>query len=363
MTAPLAICFSLVKTTTRFEMAVCSLVIEKINIRTNGVTKPRIGRIIVGFEDQLTSTVSFDSKYVHYSPEDFVYNDFCFNYNGIDRNTISNQGERYSVVMDWVRAAIRGKTVVVCGRTDINEVMHDTQCNIVNLQDFFYNEKEGGIVEPVSLNRLCKRIFGYESHSIGRRDPFQECRFKVSLYHVMKGFKCGNILPPFRDSFFPKAQKIFFSAPPRKQAPEPTPREDWESESPLTRYDTANELRDPSVETISEDLRYVNLEEAMSAKPDKHESTSDSDWVPNSGARKKNADSCEQDMKTTRAGRGKLSCAHYCSKRNLHRKEDSVTHDCHDLRRKKMRFRMTKSLHAFIACAVDTTDHSKQPYA
>lgn len=336
-------------------MAVCSLVIEKINIRTNGVTKPRIGRIIVGFQDQLTNTVSFDSKYVHYSPEEFVYDDFCFNYNGIDRNTISNQGERYTVVMDWVRAAIRGKTVIVCGRADLNEVVHDTQCHVVNLQDFFYNEKEGGVVEPVSLNRLCLRVFGYESHSVGRRDPFQECRFKVSLYYVMIGFKCGNLLPPFRQNFFPKTQKVFYVAPPRKQTTESESRDDWDCEQSLSRYVTANELREHSVETLSDNLRYVNIEEAQASKHETSETTSDGEWMSGGTTRKKQVEPQDAEQKPLRAGRGKLSCE--SSSPNmiiLHREADPVTHPRD--KKKKTRFRMKKSLHAFIACAVDATD-------
>lgn len=288
-------------------MAVCSLVIEKINIRTNGVTKPRIGRIIVGFEDQLTSTVSFDSKYVHYSPEEFVYNDFCFNYNGIDRNTISNQGERYSVVMDWVRAAIRGKSVIVCGRADLNEVVNDTQCHIVNLQDFFFNEKEGGIIEPVSLSRLCKRIFGYESHSIGRRDPFQECRFKISLYHVMQGFKCGNIVPPFRESFFPKTQKAFYNAPTNKQMSlEAGAKDDWDSEVSLSRFENATDLTEQSIGEMSEDLRYVNIEETRAS--DRKDSNSESEGIQT--GRRGLGECCEMEGKHLRAGRGMLLKLH-----------------------------------------------------
>lgn len=190
-------------------MSVCSLVIEKVSIRTNGTTRTKIGRIIIGFQDSESHAVTFDNKYIYYPPEEFVYNDFCYKYNRIDRNTIAKQGERYEVVVDWVRAAVRGKKVCVCGKLDLNQILGDVPCHVVDLQDFFFTKNESNIVEPISLNRLTNRLFGYETNSTGNRDPFQECKFKISLYHVMKGFKSGNLFPPFHETFFPKVPKCF----------------------------------------------------------------------------------------------------------------------------------------------------------
>lgn len=175
----------------------------------------------------------------------------------------------------------------------------------------------------------------------------------------MMGFKCGNILPPFRDSFFPKAQKIFYTAPPRKQAAESDPRDDWGCETSLSRYETANELRDHSVDTVSEDLRYVNIEEATGAKTDKNESTSDSDWVPGCSGRKKHGEPFEKDPKTARAGRGKQPYVSVKTNMSFNRKEDTVKQHVQGFN--KTRFRIKKSLHAFIACAIDTTDQLQQP--
>lgn len=327
-------------------MSVCSLVIDKVFIRTNGVNKMRIGRIIIGFEDPVTSQITFDSKYVHYSPDDYVHDEFCFKYNGIDRNTISNQGERYSVVMDWARAAIRAKTVIVCGTADLDEVLAETPCYIVNLQDFFYNMKAGGIIEPISLNRLCSRIFGEETHAVGRRDPLKECRNKIALFHVMKGFKAGKVSPPFEDSFFPKVPKHFLSAPPAAVRE----TDEWMVEDVTSRLSRCRAKNSINEETEGQDD--ANEYESMDAtrvKDDKRE------------AAKRDTDVEGKGRVSRCTGRGMSSHPLYEDLiQTPNRKADQRCvspverwYICF----KPPKARVRKRLHAFIACAVDTTDH------
>lgn len=188
-------------------MSICSLVVERVNIRVNGRTRPEIGRIIIGFEDQTTHQITFANKYVHYPVSDFVYNDFCFNYNGIDANTISAQGEKLSVVFDWVRAAVRSRRVIVCGMAGIAKIIGDTPCTIIDLQEYFNTSSCSGVQEPVSLARLTSKFFSLSSHSGGRRDPFQEGKFKIALYHIMNGMKTAGSSSPFREDMFPKCPR------------------------------------------------------------------------------------------------------------------------------------------------------------
>lgn len=246
-------------------MSVCSLVIDKVSIRSNGITRSKIGRIIVGFQDAETDAVSFDNKYIYYPPEDFVYNDFCYKYNRIDRNTIAKQGERHEVVMDWVRAAVRGKNVIVCGRLDLNQILGDVPCHVVDLQDFFFTKNESNIVEPISLNRLTNRLFGHETHSTGNRDPFQECKFKISLYHVMKGFKSGNLFPPFHETFFPKVPKGFSAVAYKHEAvvlPQAERDSDWNGVSHHSTKENLSRACDDKVkQRNADDLHYKNLQE------------------------------------------------------------------------------------------------------
>lgn len=190
-------------------MALCSLVIDKVKIRRHGVTKMMVGRIIIGIEDQMTKSVTFESKYIHYPSSEFVNDDFCLNYNAIDWRTLATQGEKPSTVIDWVRSAVSGRKIIVCGKSDLKEILDLKTCHIIDLQDFFCTDAGRGILEPVSLSRLCKRFFDVDSHAIGKRDPFEEGRFKIALFYVMKGFKAGKISPPFTESMFPKEKKAF----------------------------------------------------------------------------------------------------------------------------------------------------------
>lgn len=340
------------------KMAVCSLVIDKVQIRANGVTKMKIGRIIIGFEDADSGSVSFDNKYIHYSPEDYVHNEFCYNYNGIDRNTISKQGERYAVVIDWARAAIRGKSVVVCGTADVAEVVGETPCRIVNLQDFFFNEKDGGIVEPISLSRLCSKVFAYETHSEGRRDPFQECRFKIALFHVMNGFKAGNRYPPFGDSFFPKVQKGFFSSPPKQkdQGTETTANVCWEEKDDcVSHHKTMQNVASGSnaVESLTETIQYVNL-----ASHDDSDSDSWSADDPDLKRRSSNREPDECGRGSRLPGRG-MSPFHLYEEliRDDTRLSTETGLKILSKNAKSTTRRFSKKFHAFIACAVDTSDH------
>ena len=140
-------------------MSLCALVVEKVSIRGNGKIHQRIGRIIIGFEEPDKETVNFISKYVHYPSCDFVHNEFSFLYNGIDAITLSTQGEKYSAVVDWLRAAIRFRKVVVCGKTHVIDIVGSTPCEIIDLQDFYYTQRNHRIQEPFSLARLAFKFF------------------------------------------------------------------------------------------------------------------------------------------------------------------------------------------------------------
>lgn len=190
-------------------MSVCAVVFEKVNIREDGKVKPKVGRIIIAFEDQDSGEVSYISKYIHYPSWEFVYSEFGFRYNGIDANTIATQGEKLATVVDWVRAAIRLRKVIVCGSVDMKEFAGATPCTIVDLQSFFYTEEKGGqIIEPISLARLANKYFGYDANLKGRRDPFEECTLRIALYHVMIGCRISGIAPPFMEATFPKVGKF-----------------------------------------------------------------------------------------------------------------------------------------------------------
>jgi hypothetical protein len=191
-------------------MSVCGIVFDKVNVRIDGKTTQKTARIIIGFSDASrgATDITFSNKFIHYPESDIVHHDLAFLYNGIDAKTISNQGEKRSHVVDWFRAAIRHRTVVVCGTSEIMELIGDTHCNLIDLQSFFYSKTADDIREPISLVRLANRFFGYDPATAGKRDPFQECRYRIGLYYVMRGFQASAVSPPFADDMFPKIAKL-----------------------------------------------------------------------------------------------------------------------------------------------------------
>jgi hypothetical protein len=192
-------------------MSVCGIVFDKVQVRVDGKTAQKVARIIIGFAPDTsvpTKDITFCSKFIHYPEADVVHNDIAFLYNGIDAKTISNQGEKQSHVVDWFRASVRNRTVIVCGSYELMEMIGDTHCNIIDLQNFFYSMKSETIKEPISLVRLANRFFGYDPAASGARNPFQECQYRIGLYYVMKGFQACGISPPFAESSFPKIAKL-----------------------------------------------------------------------------------------------------------------------------------------------------------
>lgn len=198
-------------------MSLCALVLERVNIREDGKVRQKLGRIIIGFEDENThKKINFISKYIHYPVAEFVHSHVCWLYNGIDANTLSTQGEKYSSVIDWARAAICSRKVIVHGAVDVHEVVGRTPCTLIDLQEFFYSAKTELIMEPISLARLVKKFFNLDLRSArGARDPFDECALKISLYHVMCAYNTCGIAPPFSESMFPKVTKMLPVAPPK----------------------------------------------------------------------------------------------------------------------------------------------------
>lgn len=196
-------------------MSVCALVLERVNIREDGRVRQKLGRIIIGFEDDSSyGGINFISKYIHYPASDFVHSHFCWLYNGIDANTLSTQGEKYCSVIDWARAAIRSRKVIVNGSIDVQEVVGKTPCDLIDLQEFFYSVKTQLILEPISLARLVKKLFGRDFRNRNSRDPFEECTLKIGLYHVMCAYKICGKAPPFDEIMFPKVEKVVPVAPP-----------------------------------------------------------------------------------------------------------------------------------------------------
>lgn len=191
-------------------MSICALVLDRVHIKVDGRVRQQLGRIIIGFQGANKDNVKFVSKYIHYPSTDFVHHGHSFAYNGIDATTLSKQGEKYSTVIAWARAAIHSRSIIVCGMADVKEVVGDTPCKLIDLQDFFYTEKNNQISEPISLNRLAKKVFGYDASVKNRRDPFDECQLKIALYHVMSAFKIIGRVPPFEESVFPKVPKFPF---------------------------------------------------------------------------------------------------------------------------------------------------------
>ena len=178
----------------------CSLVVDRINVKQDGKTRQRPARVIVATEDHVSNEIVFASKYIHYPRCDIVHNDYAADYNGIDANTLSTQGERLSTVVDWARAATRSRLVIVCGTACMDAFLDDST-RVIDLQDFFFTTNEAGIHEPVSLARLAKKYFGYDA----KRDPYMDAKLKISLFYVMKSIKiCRIALPPFAESWFPK---------------------------------------------------------------------------------------------------------------------------------------------------------------
>lgn len=197
-------------------MSVCGIIFDKVHVRADGKTTPKIARIIIGFATDVScavpSDITFSNKFIHYPEADVVHHDVSFLYNGIDGKTISNQGKKYSHVVDWFRASIRNRTVVVCGSTELMELIGDTNCRIIDLQNFFYTKKSEQIKEPISLVRLANRFFGYDPATAGKRDPFQECKYRIALYYVMRGFQACGCNPPFDEDLFPKIPTLIPSA-------------------------------------------------------------------------------------------------------------------------------------------------------
>ena len=195
-------------------MSYCALVLERVNIREDGRIKQKIGRVIIGFESERDEQITFVNKYIYYPASDFVHHDVCFLYNGIDAMTIATHGEKISSVIDWMRAAIRFRTVIVCGMQDVKEIIGQTPCTITDLQDFFYTAKSSRILEPVSLSRLAIKYFGTDINGRKQRDPFEECALRLALHHVMAALKICKVQPPFDNDMFPKVMKILPQAPP-----------------------------------------------------------------------------------------------------------------------------------------------------
>lgn len=183
-------------------MSVCSLVIERINVKQDGKTLQRPARVIVASEDHISGEIIFSSKYIHYPRSDIIHNEYALNYNGIDATTLATHGEKFATVVDWVRAAIRCRIVVVCGMVGLEHFVEETTtCRVVDLQDFFITRNDAGIDEPVSLARLAKRFYDYDA----KRDPFTDARLKIGLYYIMKSFKLTRaVTPPFAEDWFPK---------------------------------------------------------------------------------------------------------------------------------------------------------------
>ena len=183
-------------------MSVCSLVIDRITVSQDGKKVQRPARVIVACEDHITGEVVCSSKYIHYPRGDIVHSEFAYNYNGIDATTLSTHGEKFSAVVDWVRAAIRCRIVVVCGMVDVEHFVDEAAgCRLVDLQDFFITRNDAGIDEPVSLARLAKRFYSYDS----KRDAYADARMKLGLYYIMRAFKLSRIVtPPFGEHWFPK---------------------------------------------------------------------------------------------------------------------------------------------------------------
>lgn len=228
------------------KMCVCSLVLERASIRINGNIKQRIARVIIGFEDETSGSITFISKYVHCPPEDFIHNDVAFQINGIDRNTLAQQGERYSVVVDWFRAAIRSRVLVVCGTQDLRELVGETPCTIVDMHDYFFSRKEGEtrIDEPISLARLVSKFYNNNIASTLPKNPFQECKFKISLYYILKAHKACDVKPPFTEFNFPKVVNRFSPACRRSNATEDAVEASMpeNTEQKLSRYQKIQDL-------------------------------------------------------------------------------------------------------------------------
>lgn len=185
-----------------FIMSVCSLVIDRIGVCQDGKKLQRPARVIVACEDHITGEIVCSSKYIHYPRGDIIHNEYAYNYNGIDATTLSTHGEKFAAVVDWVRSAIRCRVVVVCGVVDLEHFVEEASgCRVVDLQDFFITRNEAGIDEPVSLARLAKRFYNYDS----KRDAFADARMKIGLFYIMKAFKLSRIVtPPFAEQWFPK---------------------------------------------------------------------------------------------------------------------------------------------------------------
>lgn len=214
-------------------MSVCALVVERVKISENNHISQKVARIIIGIQDD-SDTITLMNKYVFYPRSDVFQDDWCYRYNGIDANTIAKRGERYSAVIDWMRAAICGRRVVVCGTADIQELIGDTVCQIVDLQKFFHTQKSHNISEPIGLVRLAFKFFGYSPAVSGRRDPFEECRIKIGMWHVMNGLKACGKVPPFEDTAFPKV--------PRFGSEAPRDGEDSQTDASEHRYETMADL-------------------------------------------------------------------------------------------------------------------------
>lgn len=188
-------------------MSVISLVIDKSRIRSNSISKLKIVRIIIAYEDAITNEVTVNSKYIYYPLDEFEFDSFCYNFNGITGHTIATSGEKYSTVIDWARAAAHGRQVVVCSTTDLVEVLGTIPCHVVDLHDFFFSKIDNRI-EPISLGRVCSRFFGDVSWTQGRRDAYKDCKSRLAMFHMMKAFKAINLKPPFSEDFIPKINKL-----------------------------------------------------------------------------------------------------------------------------------------------------------
>lgn len=208
-------------------MSLISVVIDKARIRDNGESHLKIVRLIVAFEDAITGQVTIDSKYIYYPIDEFVADDFCFKFNGITSQTVATRGEKYTSVIDWFRGAARGKRIVTCSKTDMAELLGETPCHLFDLHDFFYTKSENK-VEPISLARLCSRMFNDNSWLRGERDAFNDCRSRLAMYHVMQAFRAIDRQPPFQETFFPKIQKRY-TAGVVNQARKSDSADNWEN--------------------------------------------------------------------------------------------------------------------------------------
>lgn len=297
-------------------MSLVSIVIDKTRIRNNDVPQLKIVRVIIAFQDSLTNEVTIDSKYVYYPLEEYVYDDFCFKYNGINGHTISTRGEKYVSVIDWARAASRGKQVIVCSKTDIAELLGETPCHVIDLHDFFFTKTENKI-EPVSLGRLTSRMFGDQSWSNGKRDAFTDCKSRLAMYHVMVACKVLNKNPPFDEIFFPKIKKTVGSH--ESSAPENLAAlENWDLGStlqPISRQVTQSNLS--NIDRLSSELCYVNV----AGPPGLHGQPPRSGRSPINDA-EPTPDECGTDI-ISRGGR--LQCKR-SYKRLITRSDDRLSH-------------------------------------